>query len=59
MFAEALYHLTIRPLEILFETIFFILFGLTGKPLFTIVGLSKELCDVFDEVGFTTLFDIR
>ena len=25
----------------------------------TIVGLSKELCDVFDEVGFTTLFDIR
>ncbi len=40
MFAEALYHLTIRPLEILFETIFFILFGLTGKPLFTIVGLS-------------------
>ncbi len=40
MFAEALYHLTIRPLEILFETVFFILFRLTGKPLFTIVGLS-------------------
>ena len=25
----------------------------------TIVGLSTELRDVFDEVGFTTLFDIR
>ena len=39
-FLELLYYLTIRPLEILFETIFFISYRHIGKPFYTIVALS-------------------
>ena len=37
---EILYFLTIRPLEIIFETIFFICYGYIGKPFPTIIALS-------------------
>ncbi len=40
MFLEILYFLTIRPLEILFETIFFISYRFIGKPFATIIALS-------------------
>ena len=40
MFLEIIYYLTIRPLEILFETVFFLCYRLIGKPFPTIVALS-------------------
>ena len=40
MFLDILYYLTIRPLEILYEVVFSVLYGLFGKPLLTIIGLS-------------------
>ena len=40
MFIEILYYLTIRPLEILFETIFFISYRFIGKPFATIIAPS-------------------
>lgn len=40
MLPEILYYLTIKPLELLFETIFFISYRFIGKPFATIVALS-------------------
>ncbi len=40
MILEILYYLTIRPLEILFETIFFMSYKFIGKPFATIIALS-------------------
>ncbi len=40
MLLEILYYLTIRPLEILFETIFFMSYRFIGKPFATIIALS-------------------
>lgn len=40
MFFDIPYYLTIRPLEILFETIFFIAYRYIGKPFATIIALS-------------------
>ncbi len=40
MITEIIYYLTIRPLEILFETIFFISYRFIGKPFATIIALS-------------------
>ena len=40
MILEILYYFTIRPLEILFETIFYVSYRFIGKPLATIIALS-------------------
>ena len=40
MFTDILYYLTIRPLEILFETVFFIVYRMIGKPFATLFALS-------------------
>ncbi len=40
MFLDILYYLTIRPLEILFETVFFIVYRWVGKPFTTLFALS-------------------
>lgn len=40
MFTDILYFLTIRPLEILFETVFFIVYRWVGKPFATLFALS-------------------
>ena len=40
MFTDILYFLTIRPLEILFETVFFIVYRWVGKPFTTLFALS-------------------
>ncbi|MBP8969172.1 MAG: YidC/Oxa1 family membrane protein insertase [Lachnospiraceae bacterium] len=40
MFSDILYYLTIRPLEILFETVFFIVYRWIGKPFATLFALS-------------------
>ena len=40
MFTDILYNLTIRPLEILFETVFFIVYRWIGKPFATLFALS-------------------
>ncbi len=40
MITDILYYLTIRPLEILFETVFFRVYGIVGKPFTTLFALS-------------------
>jgi len=40
MFKDIIYYLTIRPLEILFETVFFIVYRWIGKPFATLFALS-------------------
>ena len=40
MFTDILYYMTIRPLEILFETVFFAVYGRIGKPFATLLALS-------------------
>lgn len=40
MFTNILYYLTIRPLEILFETVFFLVYNRIGKPFATLFALS-------------------
>jgi YidC/Oxa1 family membrane protein insertase len=40
MITDILYYLTIRPLEILFETVFFLVYNRIGKPFATLFALS-------------------
>ena len=40
MFWDILYYITIRPLEILFETVFFMVYNRIGKPFATLFALS-------------------
>ncbi len=40
MFLDIIYYLTIRPLEILFETVFFMVYRWIGKPFATLFALS-------------------
>ncbi|MBP8969173.1 MAG: YidC/Oxa1 family membrane protein insertase [Lachnospiraceae bacterium] len=40
MFLDILYFITIRPLEILFETVFFTVYNRVGKPFTTLFALS-------------------